>query len=104
MHFDGLLRGTCSGGKGSPLRILCFKFVSKNRYDSTQQQLIWHGVGDEVPSEIIRSQHIQNDINNKPKVELDRKKWNWCSLESTGVLCLIYCAAPVRLADTFDTA
>lgn len=60
--------------------------------------------GDEVPSEIIRSQHIQNVINNKPNVELDPKNGTDAHLKAQ-VFCVWYaCASPARLADTFDTA
>lgn len=71
--FDRLQRGARLGGKGCPQRIFCFKFESKNRQDSSQLQLTWHRERDVELSEIIRSQHIQNVINNKWNLELAKE-------------------------------
>lgn len=46
--------------------------------------------GDEVPSEIIRSQHIQSVINNKPNVELDQKNKGTDAHLKAQVFCVWY--------------
>lgn len=80
-------------------RALHWEYRASNLYlriDRILASCNWHGMewGDEVPSEIIRSQHIQNVINNKPNVKLDEEMelmFTWkhrCFV--FGMLCLTH--------------